>query len=220
MTSRIPPIERFTPRERSILRRLSTPIQVQRHLYSVAYNGGKQGNTQRTFRGVVEHERAHCLEAVFFAATVLERRGHPPFVLDIESEDGLDHVLLLYRHNGKWGTVARSRDAGLHGRRPIYTSIEAIVESYFDPYVDGSGRIVGYGTAHLDELSRSDWRLATHNVWAMERALINMPHRRIHMPRARHARVLRRFQEYKASGTRPTRRAMRELYGAQVANWL
>lgn len=220
MDSRIPPIDVFTADERRLLRSLATPLQVQRHLRTMTYNGGKQGNTQRSFRGVVQHQRAHCLEAVFFTATVLERRGFLPFVLDIESADGLDHVLFLYQRDGKWGTVARSRDFGLHGRRPVYASIEAIVESYFDPYVDGSGRIVGYGTAHLDDLSRSDWRLATHNVWAMERALIKMKHTRIHMPQARYDRVLERFKEYKVRGTSPTRRAMRALYGAQAATWL
>ncbi|MEO7966632.1 MAG: hypothetical protein ABIT38_22255 [Gemmatimonadaceae bacterium] len=220
MNSRIPPIEHFTAEERRLLRVLGTPLQVQHHLRTVSYNGGKAGDTQRTFRGVVQHRRAHCLEAVFFTATILERRGYPPIVLDIESEDGLDHVLFLYKRDGKWGTVARSRDFGLHGRRPIFETVEQLVESYFDPYVDGSGRVIGYGTAHLDELARSDWRLATHNVWAMERALINMPHRRVRMSQARYADMLQRFQQYKEQGGGATRAAMRALYGQQVALWL
>jgi hypothetical protein len=220
MTSRIPPIEHFTARERRLLDTLGTPLQVQRHLYTVVYNGGKKGNTQRTFRGVVQHRRAHCLEAVFFTGTILERRGIPPLILDIESEDGIDHVLFLYQRNGKWGTVARSRDFGLHGRKPIFSSIETLVESYVDPFVDGTGRVIGYGTAHLDELARSDWRLATHNVWAMERALIKMPHRRVRVPQTRYAEMLCRFKQFKESKTPATRRSMRALYGSQIDHWL
>ena len=203
-----------------MLHALRSPLQIQRHLRSLDYNGGPNGNTQRTFRGVVHHQRAHCLEAVFFTATILERRGYPPLVLDIESEDGLDHVLFAYRRNGHWGTVARSRDYGLHGRRPVFPTIRALVESYFDPYVDGSGRVMGYGVFHLDELARSDWRLASHNVWAVERALIELPHARIRMPQARYARVLERFREFKERGGGNDRRAMRSLYGAQVDHWV
>jgi hypothetical protein len=52
---------------------------------------------------------------------------------------------LLFRYRGRYGTVARSRDAGLHGRKAVYRSVRQLVLSYADPYVDGSGRITGYG---------------------------------------------------------------------------
>ncbi len=174
----------------------------------------------RTFRGVVEHGEAHCLEAVLFAATVLEQHGYPPLVMDIESEDGLDHVLFLYKHDGMWGTVARSRDYGLHGRKPVFRTIRALVETYVDPYVDGSGRVIGYGTAHLDEIVRTDWRLSRRNNWEVEQALIRMPHSIYRMSDARHHRVLQRFREYKARGFAPSRRTMRWVYGSQIDTWL
>lgn len=217
---RIPPRSAFTPVERRYLDAHATPLQVQRTLRALAYNGGPRGNTQRTFRGVVRHRKAHCLEAVFFTATILERRGYPPLVLDIESQDGLDHVLFLYQRDGLWGTISRSRDFGLHGRKPVFPTVEALVESYFDPYVDGSGRVVAWGVANLDDLATSDWRLAEHNVWAMERALIEMPHRRIRMPATRYAAMLHRFREFRERGGGHTRAAMRQLYGAQVEHWL
>jgi hypothetical protein len=193
---------------------------VQRFLRAFPYNWMKSGVTMRTFRGVVEHGEAHCLEAVLFAATVLEQHGYPPLVLDIESEDGLDHVLFLYQQDGRWGTVARSRDYGLHGRKPVFRSVRALVETYVDPYVDGSGRVIGYGTTNLDAIVRTDWRLSRRNNMEVERALIRMPHRKYRMSDARHDRVLRDFRAYKASGVDPTRRAMRRLYGEQVGRWL
>jgi hypothetical protein len=114
---RTPPLSAFTRRERRVIEAHRTPIEVQRWLRALPYNRERYGATHRTFRGVVEHGRAQCLEAVLTAATILDQHGYPPLVLDIESQDGLDHVLFLYQKNGKWGTVARSRDAGLHGRR-------------------------------------------------------------------------------------------------------
>lgn len=211
----------FTRREARIIAAHRTPLSVQSWLRRLPYNRERRGPTLRTFRGVVRHNRAQCLEAVLAAATILGEHGYPPLVLDIESQDGLDHVLFLYQRNGRWGTVARSRDQGLHGRRPAYRTIRDLVESYFDPYVDGTGRIVGYGTANLDELVRADWRLAEGDVRAVERALLRMPHRRIRMPDARYDWWLRRYEELKVkTGGPPTVRNFRRWYGRQSRNWL
>ncbi|MEO6444454.1 MAG: hypothetical protein ABIZ91_07260 [Gemmatimonadaceae bacterium] len=209
-------LSRYTPAERRLIATLRTPRQVQRYLRKLPYNWEK---TLRTFRGAVEHRRAHCLEAVLFAAAILEHHGYPPTVLDIESVDGLDHVLFLYRHDGRWGTVARSRDYGLHGRPPVYRTPQALVRSYMDPFVDGSGRVNAYGTANLDVLVRADWRLSRRNVWSVERALIEMPHTPLLMPDARYERMLARYMPFKASGKAQSRREMRRLYGDQVERW-
>ena len=66
-----------------------------------------------------------------FAACVLEQHGYPPLVMTFESVDGLDHVLFLYRKRGRWGTVARSRDPGLHGRKPVFRSLRALDHELF-----------------------------------------------------------------------------------------
>src|SRR3989304_9680104 len=118
--TRTPDRNDFTGAERQLIDTLRTPRQVQRFLRQFPYNWEK---TLRSFRGVVSHGRAHCLEAVLFAATVLEPHGYPALALDLESEDGLDHVLFIYRKDGQWGTVARSRDEGLHGRQPLFRSV-------------------------------------------------------------------------------------------------
>ena len=68
-------------------------------------------------------QTAHCLEGALFAAVVLEQHGYPPLVLSFESIDELDHVIFVYRGaDGRWGSVARSRDPGLHGRRPAFAT--------------------------------------------------------------------------------------------------
>ncbi|MGH7573443.1 MAG: hypothetical protein ACREMK_16610 [Gemmatimonadota bacterium] len=171
-----------------------TPGQVQRWLRSLPYN---RDVSVRTFRGVVAHGRANCLEGALTAATILELHGRPPLILDIESQDGLDHVLCLFRDRGRWGSVGRSRDLGLHGRKPVFRRVRDLVYSYVDPYVDGSGRIVGYAVLDPDDLTRADWRLSETNVWSMERALIERAHTPLRTSDRRHERTLRRFRAFR-----------------------
>lgn len=188
---------RFRPKEREVIEKHRTPHQVQQFLRALPYNWGKKGETLRTFRGVVRHWSAHCLEAALTAATILEQHGYPPLFLDLESKDSLDHVLFLFRHRGRWGTVARSRDFGLHGRKPVFRTLRDLVLSYVDPYVDFSGRVVGYGVLDLRTLERCDWRLSSGNVWKVERVLIGMPHMRIRTSDRRYRAMLRRFHAFK-----------------------
>jgi len=195
--SRAPEPSAFRPAERSIIQRCRTPKQVQEFLRQLPYNWEKHGETLRTFRSVVRHGSAHCLEGALSAATILEQHGYPPLLLDLESQDQLDHVLFLFKQHGRWGTVARSRDAGLHGRKPVFRTIRSLVMSYVDPYVDGSGRITGYGVADLRTLVKGDWRLSPQNVREVERALIKMPHRAIRTSERRYQSMLRQFQAFR-----------------------
>ena len=80
---------------------------------------------------------------------ILEQHGYPPLVLSFESIDELDHVLFVYRQRGRWGSVARSRDPGLHGRKPVFRTPATLALSYVDPYVDFSGRVTGYAVVDL-----------------------------------------------------------------------
>lgn len=192
-----PACEAFRPKEWAVIQKCRTPKQVQDFLRSLPYNWEKQGETLRTFRGVTKHGSAHCLEGAITAATILEQHGYPPLFLDFESQDKIDHVLFLFRHRGRFGTVARSRDAGLHGRKPVFRTLHQLVRSYVDPYIDGSGRITGYGVFDLRTLRNCDWRLSEKNVWAVERALIKFPHKKLRTSDRRYHAMLRRFYAFK-----------------------
>lgn len=170
----------FNAQERRLLERVRTPLQVQRYLNQLPYNNEPGGRaTLRSFRGVVRHGCVHCLEAALFAAVALEHRGYPPLVLSFESIDRLDHVVFIYRRDGHWGSVARSRDPGLHGRKPVFASPRALAFSYLDPYIDLTGRITAYAVVDLNLMGNYDWRLADTNVWKVERMLLDYPHRPI-----------------------------------------
>ena len=194
-----PPASAFTPTERRLIRRLSTPAAVQRFLNALPYNTEPPPGRAllRSFRGVVRHHTAHCLEAALTAAVLLEAHGYPPIVMSLDSIDGLDHVVFVYRARGRWGAVARSRDPGLHGRRPVFRSLRALAWSYFDPFVDLTGCLKAYGTVDLRALGRYDWRLATGNVWKVERLLFAIRHHPIRSSSARVRRLRRAYRAFK-----------------------
>lgn len=188
----------FTAAERRIIDRCRTPGAVQAFLNGLPYNTEPppEPATLRSFRGVVARRTANCIEAAITAAVILEQHGFVPRVMSLESIDGLDHVVFVYRANGKWGSVARSRDPGLHGRRPVFRTLRDLALSYVEPYVDRTGAVKAYGSVDLRVLGTYDWRLSTRNVWKVERLLFEIPHRPIPMPPARLARLRRRYVEY------------------------
>src|SRR5687767_4755827 len=192
-----PPRLPLTPAERRLIERLRTPAAVQDWLNDLPYNQEKGGETLRSFRGVVRTGTAHCLEAALSAAVILEQHRYPPLVLSFESIDLLDHVIFVYRTAGGWGSVARSRDPGLHGRKPLFATPRALALSYVDPYVDFTGRVKAYAVVDLRVLGNYDWRLAAGNVWKVERLLLDWPHRRIASSDRRTAAMRRRYVAFR-----------------------
>jgi hypothetical protein len=192
---------RFTARERRLIEKLRTPTDVQRHLNALPYNEEPGGRaTLRSFRGVVRHGCAHCLEAALFAAVVMEQHRYPPLVLSFESIDKLDHVIFVYRRSGRWGSIARSRDPGLHGRKPVFATPRALALSYRDPYIDFTGRVTGYAVVNIaDEMNGYDWRLAATNVWKVERMLLEHPHRAISSSDGQVDRLRARYRAFRAA---------------------
>jgi hypothetical protein len=179
---------------------------VQRWLNHLPYNIEEGGETLRSFRGVVRHGRSHCLEAALSAATILEQHGYPPLVLSFESIDLLDHVIFVYRTPTGWGSVARSRDPGLHGRKPLFATPRALALSYYESYIDFTGRVKAYAVVDLRELGAYDWRLSTKNVWKVEQLLLDWPHRPIASSDARTDRMRRRYAAFREThGYKPWR---------------
>ncbi len=190
----------FTPAERRVIRRCRTPAAVQAYLNELPYNTEPPpgGATLRSFRGVVRTATTHCMEAALAAAVILEQHGYPPLILSFESIDELDHVLFVYRHRGRWGSIGRSRDPGLHGRKAAFRTARALALSYVEPYIDYHGRVTGYTVVDLRTLlGEYDWRLSDRNVWKAERALLDAPHRPINSSDARFKYLRRKYAEYR-----------------------
>lgn len=197
----------FSTAEWRLVQRLNTPRKVQLWLNGLRYNTEDHGETLRSFRSVFRTRRAHCLEACLAAAVILEQHGYAPILMSIESQDWLDHVVFLYKEGGRWGAIGRSRDPGLHGRKPVFASPRAVALSYVEAYVDYTGRVRGYGVANLAEaLPDYDWRFSLRNVWRVERLLIEWPHRRIRTSTPRYRALKAYYIQYRQEhGAKPWR---------------
>lgn len=191
-----PPRSAFTRKELAVIDAHRTPRQVQRFLNALRYNHHRVGTTLRSFRQVVRQGETHCMEAALVAAVVLEQHGYPPLVVSLESQDNLDHVLVVFKHRGRWGAVARSRDAGLHGRKPVFRTIRDIAWSYYDPYVDFTGRLTGYALVNLRKLTY-DWRFNRRNMWWLEQYLITYPHKPLRSSNRRYRQLRRRYVAFR-----------------------
>jgi hypothetical protein len=199
-----PPSLALTRAERQVIDRLRSPLAVQQWLNALPYNTEKGGETLRSFRGVIRTGTAHCLEAALAAAVIMEQHGYPPLVLSFESIDLLDHVIFVYRTSTGWGSVARSRDPGLHGRKPLFATPRALALSYVESYVDFTGGIKAYAVVDLRVMGEYDWRLSEKNVWKVEQMLLDWKHRRLIPSREKIATMRRRYFRFrKAHGYKP-----------------
>ena len=193
----IPEQNCFTVAEWKLVQRLDTPAKVQRFFSSMPYNWERDGATMRSFREVVKAKEAHCLEAAVSAAVILEQHGYPPLLLDLESQDLLDHVVFVFQQDGRWGSIARSRDAGLHGRKPVYRSVRDLALSYSDPFVDFTGRLKGYGLTSLYDFGKYDWRFSPRKMTKIENHLRAIPHVPVKSSEKRYEQLRARYRQYK-----------------------
>jgi hypothetical protein len=182
-------MSQFHPLFKKLAASYRTPRQVQRFIQSLEYNDEKDGKSLRSALGAINNGRAHCLEATFVAAAILEVHGYPTLALDLESKDGLDHVVFVFKDNNRWGAIGRSREGDLEGRAPQFRSVRDLAWSYFDPYVDKTGRLKAYQLVNLDD-TEANWRTSSRNVWKAEDYLISIPHRKLTSSNSRYRKLL------------------------------
>jgi len=180
--------------------RLRTPLAVQEYLNDLPYNQEPGGRaTLRSFRGVVREGCAHCLEAGAVRDGGPRTHGYPALVLSFESIDELDHVIFAYQREGRWGSIARSRDPGLHGRKAVFATPRALALSYFDPYVDFTGRVTGYAVVDLAGLMGVTTGASPRRTCGkVERMLLDYPHRRIESSDRRVDALRSRYRAFRA----------------------
>lgn len=182
-----------------LAKKLKTPRQVQQYLRRLPYNREKKGETLSSAETALRRGRLHCFEAAFAAAAILEHHGYPPLIMSLESKDLLDHVIYVFKEKSGWGSIALSRDEGLHGRPPRYRTLRDLARSYYDPYVDKSGMIKAFQFAHLDDTG-ADWRASKRNVWRAEKYLIKLKHIKLPSSKARYKKL---HKAYLSRGAMP-----------------
>jgi hypothetical protein len=184
---------------RKLNEKYPTPFAVQKYLKSFPYNRETEGETQRSARSALKAGKLHCLEAAFVAAAILELSGYPPLILSLESQDDLDHVVYIFKEKSGWGSIGRSRMLGLHGRRPIFKSIHQLALSYYDCFIDETGRVTGYGVANLEKMM-APWRDSPRNLWKVENYLIALKHKPMVVSKSRYQKWYNFFKTTGQSG--------------------
>ncbi len=142
--------EPWNAEELAQLRVLDSPEAIQRYLDGLPYNDEP---TTRSPRRVLRDRKAHCMEGALFAAAALERLGHPPLLVDMRAERDDDHILALFRADGRLGAIAKSNFTGLRYRSPVYRSLRELVISYFDLYFNSEGELTLRGYTRPIDLS-------------------------------------------------------------------
>lgn len=186
-----------------LAKKFTTPELVQKFIRSLDYNSEPTGETLRSAQQTVLAGRAHCLEGAFVAAAILERHDHPPLVISMESQDYLDHVIYVFQQNGLWGSIAQSRDEGLHGRKPVFKNLRQLCWSYYEPFIDKTGRLKAYQVFHLDEFS-GDWRHSKKNVWPVQNYMCEVKHIKLPTSQKKYFKLLDKYNDGRLISSHPT----------------
>ena len=112
---------------------LDSPVAIQAFLEGIAYS------TQEIYRcprSVLRDGKGHCYDGAVLAAAALRRIGFPPLIVELLPWIGHDddHILAVFKVDGRWGAVAKSNFVGLRYRDPVYASLRELVMSYFEVF--------------------------------------------------------------------------------------
>ncbi len=178
----------LTRGEFAVLRRLNTPKKIQAFLYGLKQNFELQGETCNGVRTVLRLRRAHCIEGAMLAACALWIQGEPPLLLDLQAVRDLDHVVALFRRNGRWGAISKTNGIGLRWRDPVYRSLRELAMSYFHEYYNKADlkTLRTFSVPYdLRRMKTAEWVTSEDGAWD----LVD------HLEALRHFRLVNRAQE-------------------------
>ncbi len=126
------------------------------------------------------------MEGALVGALALRLLGYPPLLVDLEAVHDTDHVLAVYRMNGRWGAVAKSNYSGLRSRESVYNGIRELAMSYFEDYFNPAGEKTLRTYSRPVSLRRFDrgirWMTTEQEVWAIPEYLCEIPHTKMMTP--------------------------------------
>jgi len=174
----------FSPKECSILSKLDTPKKIQDYVDALEYNLEEKGETYNSPRVVMRLREADCFEAAVFAAAALRFHGRQPLLIDlISSKDDNDHVLAVFKQNGRWGSIGKSKYTFLTFREPIYKSVRELAMSFFEPYFNYWGKKTMRGFSkqplNLAMFDKKQWMTTEKRISYIATHLDKIPHEKI-----------------------------------------
>src|SRR3989344_5359129 len=168
--------------ELDLFRKFNTPQKIQDFLENVPINFDHRRDTCVSPRVMLRKNKAHCIEGAFFAAAVLWFHGNKPLLMDIQAtDDDYDHVVALFRKDGRWGAISKTNHAVLRYREPVYKNIRELAMSYFHEYFDDKGKKNMRAYSEPFNLARlgTDWITSEKDLWHIAEALDDSPHHKI-----------------------------------------
>ena len=165
-------IKTFGREELALLKCLTTPFKIQTFLLDLPYSADER---YRSPRSVIRDRTAHCFDGSLFAAAALRYIGYPPLIVDLLPNDrDDDHIIAVYRRQGRWGAVAKSNFSGLTFREPVYRTLRELVMSYFEQFYNVQReKTLRQYTVHLNlrSFDKLNWMGSDENLDAIAERL-------------------------------------------------
>ncbi len=169
-------LSHLNPQEIGLFQSLDLPARIQAFLDEIQYPATDRN---RCPLNVLRDRQGHCLDGALFAAAALRQLGHAPLLVDMYPEPGLDddHVLAIFKLNGRYGALAKSNFVPLRYREPVYHSLRELVMSYFDGFfnVDGLRTMRSYTRPlKLAAYDQTGWMWSDAGADAIEQRLLQL----------------------------------------------
>lgn len=120
----------------NIFKKFNSPYSIQTFLNKLEYNPEYETKSPKH---VAITKTANCFEGALFAAAALKTLSHKPLIVDLIAENDDDHVIAVFKENGRYGAIAKSNTTTLRFREPVYRSLRELIMSYFDFYINTLG---------------------------------------------------------------------------------
>lgn len=178
----------FTEKELKLLKDLNTPRKIQDFLDKLEINFDYRKDTCMSPINVLRKRKCHCIEGAFFAALCLKLNGFKPLVVDLETtKEDFDHVIAVFKENGKWGSISKTNHAVLRYREPVYNNIRELVMSFFHEYFTDKGikTLRSYSKPiNLSKFDKKKWATEEKDLWYIAE----------HLAKAKHTKIMNRKQ--------------------------
>ena len=130
----------------------------------------------------MKKRKANCIEGALFAAAALRFHGHKPLIIDLTSVRDDDHIIAVFKENGYWGSIGKSKYTGLTFREPIHRTIRELAISYFEDYFnyEGEKTLRGYSRPiNLKVFDKLKWMTSGDNLFFVEKYLEKINHKKL-----------------------------------------
>ena len=170
----------LTKKELKLLKSLNTPKKIQDYLGKLQINFNYRKDTFMSPRRVLNTGKCHCIEGATLAYLALKINGYAPLLVHLKTtKHDYEHVIAVFKKNGKWGAITKTNHAVLRYREPVYNSIRELVMSFFHEYFLNSGKktLRSYSApVNLSRFNEKNWAIDEKDLWYIDTYLDKVKH--------------------------------------------